>query len=75
MPETQTEQTEKPRHLRTITFRADTNKMFDLIHKTGGDFSAVGDRLASCLLGGSGWRELVGLAAYGIEIVEESTNA
>lgn len=57
---------------RTITFKADTVKMFDMIAKTGGDFDAVGSRLASSLLGGTGWVEAIGLAAYGIEIVEEN---
>lgn len=54
---------------RTITFKVNTSDMFDMIAQTGGDFTAVGSRLASCLLGGPGWQERYGLAVYGIEIV------
>ena len=48
----------------------DRNKLFDTVRSLNGDYSAIAERLFCVFLGGeASWREALGMAFYGIELV------
>lgn len=51
---------------RTVTFEVDTVALFDMLHKTGGDMSAIGERVVGNLLADTGIIDAIGMAVYGI---------
>lgn len=57
---------------RTVTFEVDTVALFDMLHKTGGDMSAIGERVVGNLLADTGVIDAIGMAVYGIVIAKPS---
>jgi hypothetical protein len=59
-----------PPTLRRVTFDVDTAKLFDQLRAMGGDFSPLGCRVVGSLLSGTGLVEALGMAIYGVYVVE-----
>lgn len=57
---------------RTVTFKVEPAKLFDALKAINGDTSAVGVRLVGVLMVEPSFADHIGLAMYGIEIVEEN---
>lgn len=56
---------------RRVTFEVDPNQLFDTLAKMNGDTSALGQRLVSVLLAPPGFSEALGMAVYGVTVVEK----
>lgn len=59
-----------------ITFAVDQSKLFDALKDMSGDMNPLGQRLVEALLtGGVSFGDAVGMAVYGVGLVEESPMA
>jgi hypothetical protein len=57
---------------RRVTFEVDTGVLFDMLQSLGGDTGHLGQRVVSSLLADPGNGELLGMAAYGVVLVESA---
>lgn len=56
---------------RRVVLEADTSVLFDMLHNIHGDTGPLGTRLVSLLLSEPGTADLIAMAVYGIDVVEE----
>lgn len=56
---------------RRVTFEVDTSELFDRLRDMRGDTGPLGERVVAALLSEPGTAALIGMAFYGVQIIDE----